>query len=328
MNVLITGGCGFIGLNLIEALLKDCGRTKIRILDNLSVGTPEDLESVTAFRQVAADAVCGEPGGVVELVEGDILDRETTRKACAGIDAMVHLAANTGVMPSIENPLSDCLTNVIGTLNCLEAARINRVKRFVFASSGAPLGEQIPPVHEQMVPRPVSPYGASKLSGEGYCSAYYGSFGLETVVLRFGNIYGPHSTHKGSVVALFIRNLFGSDPLTVYGDGNQTRDFVYAADLVQAIRLALETPGIGGEVFQIATHREHTVGETASILNRLALKYLGRQSEIVYKGARKGEILRNFADIAKANQRLGFEPAYDFEKGLEETFIWFLGKGQ
>jgi UDP-glucose 4-epimerase len=257
-------------------------------------------------------------------VVGDIRDQGLAEKVCKGIDVIVHLAANTGVMPSIEDPMADCMANVIGTVNFLEAARKNGVKRFVFASSGAPLGEQEPPIHEEMVPRPISPYGASKLCGEAYCSAYYGSFGLETVALRFGNVYGPLSSHKGSVVAKFIKHIFAGEPLPIYGDGTQTRDFIYVEDLVNAILLALERPGVGGEVFQIATHREHTVGEVADVLNRLAEKYLSRKNEIVFENERKGEVKRNYSDISKARRMLGFEPKTSLEEGLERTFLWFL----
>ncbi|MBW1888865.1 MAG: NAD-dependent epimerase/dehydratase family protein, partial [Deltaproteobacteria bacterium] len=219
---------------------------------------------------------------------------------------------------------ADCTSNVMGTLNYLEAARKNGVPCFVFASSGAPLGEQNPPIHEGMVPRPISPYGASKLAGEAYCTAYHGSFGLNTIVLRFGNVYGPYSTHKGSVVAKFIGHILASEPLPVYGDGTQTRDFIYVDDLIQTILLALDRPKIGGQVFQIATHREHTVLELADELNRLSEKYLNRMSQVVFEKERKGEIKRNYSDISKAKRILGFEPKYDLKRGLEETFLWFL----
>jgi UDP-glucose 4-epimerase len=140
----------------------------------------------------------------------------------------------------------DCMVNVLGTFNYLDACRKSNVKRFVFASSGAPLGEQEPPIHEEMVPRPISPYGASKLCGEAYCSAFHGSFGVETVCLRFGNVYGPYSTHKGSVVAKFIKQILERETLTIYGDGSQTRDFIYIDDLIRAVWAGVTVPGVGG----------------------------------------------------------------------------------
>jgi UDP-glucose 4-epimerase len=323
MNYLVTGGCGFIGVNLIRQLLSMEG-SLVRVVDNLSVGKREDLGLVSEFSEVKPDQFQTPPGKRLRLVVGDIQDEKLSQAASSGIEAVIHLAANTGVIPSIENPRADCMANVIGTFNYLDASRTNGVKRFVLASSGAPLGEQIPPIHEEMVPHPISPYGASKLCGEAYCSAYYGSFGLETVVLRFGNVYGPYSSHKGSVVAKFIKHILAEEPLTIYGDGNQTRDFVFVEDLASAILAALEKPGIGGQVFQIATHKEHTVGEVAEELNSLAQRHLGRASRIVYEKERKGEVRRNYSDIGKARRMLGFEPKHDLKQGLEKTFLWFL----
>jgi UDP-glucose 4-epimerase len=324
MNYLLTGGCGFIGVNVVRSLLAKDRDCRVRVVDLLCVGTREDLVAAGEFFEIGEKNLKKGPSSRLELVVGDIRDQELALRACKGIDAVVHLAANTGVIPSIEDPRSDCMANVLGTLNYLEAARQNAVKRFVFASSGAPLGEQTPPIHEEMVPRPISPYGASKLCGEAYCSAYYGSYGLETVALRFGNVYGPHSTHKGSVVAKFIKHIMASEPLPIYGDGNQTRDFVYVEDLVEAIVAAIEKAGLGGQVFQIATHKEHTVAEVAEELNALAKKFLGRVSPIVFKRERKGEVQRNFSDISKARRMLGFEPKHDLKAGLEKTFLWFL----
>lgn len=329
MKILITGGCGFIGVNLIAELLRSGEDHSISVVDNLSVGKREDLAAVCEYAERRVQSAEREPLGAIrhalcELVVGDIRDGDLAKSVCQGMDAIVHLAANTGVIPSIEDPMEDCMSNVIGTVNYLEAARLAGVKRFVLASSGAPLGEQEPPIHEEMVPRPISPYGSSKLCGEAYCSAYHGSFGVDTVALRFGNVYGARSTHKGSVVAKFIKHIFAGEDLPVYGDGNQTRDFIFVDDLVNAILLALEKPGVGGEVFQIATHQEHTVGDVAEVLNKLAEKHLGRKSEIVYEDERKGEVRRNFSDISKARRLLGFEPQVSLEEGLEMTFLWFL----
>ncbi len=326
MNYLITGGCGFIAVNLIKRLMEEGDGHRIRAIDSLTVGKRKDLSSVGEFGEITRDEIGAKSGKSLELVVGDIRDGELAVKACRGIDAVIHLAANTGVIPSIGNPIADCKTNVLGTLNYLDACRHAGVKRFVFASSGAPLGEKGPPIHEEMVARPISPYGASKLAGEAYCSAFHGSYGVETVALRFGNVYGPRSSHKGSVVAKFIKHLFAGEPLPIFGDGTQTRDFIYVDDLVGAILLALERPGVGGEVFQIATHREHTVGEVAEILNRLAEKHLGRKSEIVYEKERKGEVKRNYSDISKARRMLGFEPKVSLEEGLERTFLWFINE--
>jgi UDP-glucose 4-epimerase len=328
LNYLVTGGCGFIGANLIRRLVVSDENARIRVVDNLSVGGRNDLLAVSRFEEIRSEEIIRDSAKKLELVVGDIRDGALAVRVCQGMQVVVHLAANTGVMPSIENPLDDCFSNVIGTFNYLDGARQNGVALFIFASSGAPLGEQVPPIHEEMVPKPISPYGASKLCGEAYCSAFYGSYGLETAALRFGNVYGAHSSHKGSVVAKFIRGILAGEPLRVFGDGGQTRDFVYVEDLVEAIVLAVEKPGIGGQLFQIATHQEHTVAEVAEELNSLAQKHLGRTSPIVYEKERKGEVRRNFSDITKARRMLGFEPRHDLKTGLEKTFLWFLERSR
>jgi UDP-glucose 4-epimerase len=239
------------------------------------------------------------------------------------IDVIVHLAANTGVAPSVENPRTDMEANVIGTLNVLEAARQNNVKRFVFASSGAPAGEAEPPIHEEIAPHPVSPYGASKLAGEGYCSAYYRTYGLKTVVLRFGNVYGSGSFHKSSVVAKFIRQGLKGMTCEIYGDGKQTRDFIYIDDLVDAVLKAVMFEG-GGEIFQIATSKEYTIKEMAEILiDELGQK--GTTVHLVHRSQRKGDVRRNFSNTAKARKFLRWQAEVDLREGIRRTVGWFMG---
>lgn len=322
-NIVITGGCGFIGVNFVKYLLKLGKNIHIRIVDNFSVGQPEDLGKICAIKSLEANQLNGWQDGV-SLVEGDILDEGLAEKICQGAHGVVHLAANTGVIPSIENPRMDCLANVLGTFTYLDACHKQSVFRFILASSGAPLGEQIPPIHEAMVPRPISPYGASKLCGEAYCSAFYGSYNLQTVCLRFGNVYGPYSTHKGSVVAKFIKQILSNEHLIIYGDGGQTRDFIYIDDLCAAVWASLTVAGVSGEVFQIATHKEHTVSELAEQLNNLALKCLGKSSLVEHEAERKGEVRRNFSDISKARRMLRWEPRWSVEDGLRATVEWFV----
>jgi UDP-glucose 4-epimerase len=212
--------------------------------------------------------------------------------------------------------------NVIGTLNVLEAARQKGVKQFVFASSGAPAGEVEPPIHEEIAPHPVSPYGASKLAGEGYCSAYYRTFGLKTVVLRFGNVYGSGSSHKSSIVAKFIRQGLKGETCEIYGDGKQTRDFIYIDDLVDAILKAAMFDS-GGEIFQIATSKEHTVNEVAKILKE-ELRQKGAGFHLVHSSPRKGDVRRNFSSTAKARKFLRWQAEVDLREGLRRTVDWFL----
>ena len=321
MNWLITGGCGFIGTALIRRLLEDGGQV-IRVVDNLTTGTRDDLRQVSNFREISRDSVFGDAQHV-ELIVGNILEDDLAVVASRGCDIIIHLAANTGVGPSVENPRADLLANVLGTFNYLEAARINKVPRFVFASSSAPVGEVEPPIHEELAPHPVSPYGASKLAGEGYCSAYSRTFGVETVMLRFGNVYGPGSVHKHSVVAQFIRRAMAGDILEIYGEGNQTRDFIYIDDLIDAIVLAAMTPDIGGEVFQIASNSETSVREIAERLEGIL-----KESGIVgvrtsSGGARAGDVMRNYSDTTKARTVLGWRPKVCLDDGLHKTVSYF-----
>jgi UDP-glucose 4-epimerase len=322
LNWLITGGCGFIGTALIRELVAEGGHA-VRVLDSLTVGTRDDLAAVSNF--VEGDGSGPFPGSGVELVVGDILDEGLARQVVREADVIVHLAANTGVEPSVRDPRKDCVTNVIGTLNYLEAARHAGVGRFVFASSGAPLGEVEPPLHEELAPHPVSPYGASKLAGEGYCSAYWRTFGVETVALRFGNVYGPGSTHKGSAVARFVKRTMAGQPIEVYGDGTQTRDFIYVDDLIRAVRLAATVEGIGGEAFQIATSSETTVSELVGKLLPAMAEFGIPEPEVRRAAPRLGDVRRNYSDTTKAKEMLGWKAEVGLDEGLRRTVVYFVG---
>ena len=323
-NILITGGCGFLGVSLIKKLL-NFGFKNIRLIDNLSVGNRNDLSQVCKFKEIKSADIDGIPKGI-ELIVGDIQDLDLAIKVSKSIDVIVHFAANTGVGPSINNPKVDMLVNVMGTFNYLEASRINKISKFIFASSGAPVGDVDPPIHEELPPHPISPYGASKLAGEGYCSAYKNTFGIETVVLRFGNVYGPGSIHKSSVVAKFIRRALNGDILEVYGDGAQTRDFIYIDDLIDAIILALDKDNISGEIFQIASNYETTISEIANILI-VELKNQGIKN-ITLKNISKriGDVRRNFSDTTKARERLGWNAQIKLNEGLSRTVRYFLSE--
>ena len=322
MNWLITGGCGFLGTSLIVHLLKEDPKTNIRVLDNLSVGTMDDLAGVSRYKVKDSSSLTGGPEGV-ELVVGDIRNYEDCSTSCQKVDVIVHLAANTGVGPSVEDPLLDMQSNVIGVFNMLEAARNTGVGRFIFASSGAPVGEVEPPIHEEKAPRPVSPYGASKLAGEGYCSSYYRTFKIKTVALRFGNVYGPLSGHKNSVVAKFFKQALAGETLEIYGDGSQTRDFIYVSDLINAIMCASKTD-VGGEVFQIATHKETTVNEITDIIKEIVERETGREVKVLHSEKRLGDVMRNYSDISKARKILGWEPEFALIDGLARTFDYYM----
>jgi UDP-glucose 4-epimerase len=311
-RVLVTGGAGFIGANLVRLLLKH--EYEVTVFDNLSVGRREYLAELP-----------------VEFIKGDILDRAAVSEAVVGHSGVVHLAAQTGVPGSLLDPRKDCETNVVGTLNLLEACRSEKARvevptndghgrgpRFIIASSNAPLGRQAPPATEDKAPLPISPYGASKLAGEGYCLAYNGSWGLETVALRFGNVYGPFSVHKNSVVAKFFKDVLASGQVVVDGDGEQTRDFIYAEDLCRAILLALEN-SVSGEIFQIATGVETSIRSLAGLIREVA----GRDVHVEHGPARQADIQRNYSSVSKAKALLDWESNVDLAEGLRETWRWF-----
>ena len=297
--MLVTGGAGFIGTNLVKLLL-DQGYY-VRVLDDFSAGQKEYLADLD-----------------VQVVEGDVRDTDAVAAALVGMSGVVHLAAQAGGVPSsLQDPRRDCEVNFIGTLNLLEACRHAGVGRFIFASSNAPLGRQQPPATEDKAPLPISPYGAGKLAGEGYCLAYYGSWGLGTMVLRFANVYGPYSAHKHNVIARFFRDILTTGRITVDGDGRQTRDFIYTGDLCRAILLALESD-VGGEVFQIATGVETSILALVGMMQKVA----DRPVEVVYGPGRQGDIRQNYSAVGKARAILGWEPRVALHRGLELTWDW------
>lgn len=317
---LITGGCGFIGRNLVRKLSSDKSAS-ICILDNETVCDINDLNQICQVEYAPAG---NRISGKVQLISGDVRDKNAVAEACRDIDIIVHLAANTGVPKSVANPELDFESNVLGTFRMLEAARQAGVKRFIFASSGAPAGNAKPPVTEKSPAQPISPYGASKLAGEGYCSAYYHCFGLDTVALRFSNVYGPYSRHKTSVVARLLSAISRGEDWTIYGDGTQTRDFLYVEDLVQAILLAASTRNIGGQAFQISTGVEHSLRELTGIIQNILEKRGLPYGKIIYENPRPGDMPRNYADPAKAAKILGWQAGTDIENGIEQTVDFFF----
>lgn len=318
-NWLITGGCGFIGRSLIASLLKEGGH-HIHVLDNLTVGSLDELAQLDNVMEVDHANWTSS----LALTAGDIRDPDCVARCVQGAEVVVHLAANTGVAPSVEDPTFDCQVNVLGTLNVLEGCRAAKVDRVVFASSGAPLGVQVPPLHEELAPRPASPYGASKLAGEGYCSAYFQCFALSTVALRFGNVYGEGSGHKQSVVAKFIKQALRGEKLELYGDGTQTRDFIHISDLIAAIICGATASGVGGEVFQIATAHETTVREmTEMLIDALVAEGVARP-ETYFAEKRDGDVMRNYSDTSKARKLLSWQAEISLDEGLRRTVKYFM----
>lgn len=308
MNYLITGGAGFIGANLAHHIVETEEDAKVFIVDNLSKGSRDYLPREVEFRH------------------RDITLLTAMAVASVDIDVTIHLAACTGVLPSMKDPMDDFWNNVLGTFNIFEAARLSQVKKVVYASTGGAIaGDQEPPLNEQTDPDPISPYGCSKLCGENYGRVYYKAFGLDAVALRFSNVYGPFSQHKeGNLIPTLISKALRGEEVTIFGDGEQTRDFIYVKDLIDAIMLAVHRENIGGEVFQLATNIESSVMEVVEIIDRLSQQLIGKELKVTHGDANKGEIRRNYCDITKAKRVLGFEPKYSLEEGLKETFEWFI----
>ncbi len=303
MNILITGGAGFVGSNLIPELLGP-GSNRIVVLDNESNGHLSDLAGLP-----------------VECVRGELLDRTAVENAMAGIDTVVHLAADTRVMDSIADPRKNFESNVIGTFLLLEVARKVGVKRIVAASTGgAILGEAPAPINEDMVARPLSPYGASKLAAEGYLSAFGGAYGMVTTALRFSNVFGPKSYLKGSVVAHFFKALLAGSPLVVYGDGSQIRDYVYVGDLVRGIAQALKTNVTGA--IQLGSGRPTTLNELIDVIKQVVGPSI--RVEVRYEPSRAGEVHTTWCDITRARKTLGYDPSTPLRVGLGATWQWFL----
>lgn len=306
-RVLVTGGCGFIGANLIPKLLaQGCS---VRVLDNLSRGD-RDLLS----------------GYDYQFHHGDIRDSKAVGAAVEGVDAVIHLAAYGSVVESITDPHTNFAVNAEGTLNLLEAVKNANVGKFIFASTGGALiGDATPPVNEESPPRPKSPYGASKLVGEGYCYAYAGSFGLPTVVLRFGNIYGPHSAHKKGAVTVFAKALLRDEPFVIYGDGTASRDFLYVDDLCAGLLSALQTDLPPATVMHLATGTETSVRELADTMRRAAG---AADHPIHHESPRQGEVHRNFASYERAQNLIDFSPQVNLEAGIRRTWEWFQSQGK
>jgi UDP-glucose 4-epimerase len=306
MRYLVTGGAGFIGSNTVDELVRR-GHS-VAVLDDLSTGQERNLAA-------SRDRI--------DLFRGSINDPDIVQQACRGADYVLHLAARTSVPRSVKEPAETNRINADGTIRVLLAARDAGVRRVVFSGSSSVYGETPTlPKREDMPPAPISPYGVSKLIGELYGQVFYRVYGLEFVALRYFNVFGPRqdpgSPYSG-VLSLFITCMQKGAPPTVYGDGNQSRDFTFVENVVQANLLACETPGIAGMVFNAGTGCRYTLNQTLALLEKVA----GRPSRAKYVEPRSGDILDSQADISLARQKLGYNPQVGFEEGLRRTWEWY-----
>ena len=306
-KVLVTGGGGFIGSNLASTLVQ--AGHQVRVLDDWSTGTPDNLAGLEAS---------------VDVLEVDVRDPQAVARAVSGIDVIYHLAALPSVARSIANPHSSHEVNATGTLVVLAAARDAEVRRVVYASSSSIYGDNpVLPKHEGMPVNPMSPYAASKLAGESYCRAFTRSYGLETVALRFFNVFGPRQdpqSQYAAVIPRFITRMLSGAPPEIFGDGTQSRDFTFVASAVDACIRAGESPAeAAGEALNIGCGGRITLLEIVDALNDL----LGTSLEPVFCSRRDGDVMHSQADIGRAKDLLGYQPVTSFREGLTRTVEWF-----
>lgn len=308
MNVLVTGGAGFIGSHLVRRLLNE--GHNVRVLDNLSTGYLENLAEVLAD---------------IELIEGDICSPDVVRLAATGTDIIFHQAALPSVPRSIEDPVQSIRNNLIGTTELLNAAVKCRVRRVIYAASSSAYGDSPEAIKvETLLPETLSPYAVGKLAGEYLLQAFYHSYGLETVGIRYFNVFGerqdPASQYSG-VIAKFCRQILNDEKVTINGDGSSSRDFTYVANVVEgnvlAAKAAVEL--VGGKVFNVACGESITLN---SLFAELCI-VLGKSAEAAYGPSRKGDIVHSRAGIASAKEALGYQPIVDFYEGLRRTADWY-----
>jgi UDP-glucose 4-epimerase len=315
---LVTGGAGFIGSHLVEALL--ARGDDVRVVDNLSTGKPANLDAATAAARAAGAT------GTPEFVAGDLADLAVATAAVAGMDYVLHQAAIPSVPRSVADPVSSNRANIDATLNVLVAARDAGVKRLVFAGSSSVYGDAAEmPKREDMPARPLSPYALQKLVGEQYLALFTALYGFDTVSTRYFNVFGPRqdpSSPYSGVISLFVRAALDGQAPTIHGDGGQTRDFTYVANTVDGVLRAATAPGVAGQVINVATNGRVSLNQLWDEVQRL----LGTSLTPVYGPPRAGDVRDSQAAIEKASRLLGYQPSVTFDEGLRRTVEWAAGR--
>jgi len=308
-NILVTGGAGFVGSHIVDRLSPE---NKVTVLDNLFTGSLSNLEK-------SKDRIA--------FIKGDILDKSLVSNIVADVEFIFHLAAHVGNIRSLQDPYFDMDVNIRGMLNLLEACRDSKVKRLVYSSSGAIFGEaKYLPIDEEHPLHPESPYAVSKMAAEKYAFAFYKVYGVPTASVRYFNIYGPRqdTSEYANAISIFLSRVKDGKSLTIFGDGKQTRDFIFIEDVVTANILAATQPAAVGEIFNIATGRATSINQITDIIKQIS----GRESPIIYADPRAGEVRHSRANIEKAQKLLGFSPKTDLNEGLLLTWKEVIKEGK
>lgn len=306
MKYLVTGGAGFIGSNIVEELLRK--GHQVRVLDNFATGRRENIKEFE---------------NDIELIEGDIRSYHTVNQAVKGIEVILHQAALPSVPRSINDPVTTNEVNVVGTLNILDAAKEHGIRRVVYASSSSVYGDNPElPKHEGMIPNPLSPYAVSKLAGENYMKVFNKLYGIETISLRYFNVFGPRqdpNSQYSAVIPKFIKAIKEDRQPVIYGDGEQSRDFTYVANVVEANILASETSYESSLVMNCATHGQISLNQLVEMVNSI----LGKTVEPIFENIRPGDIKHSYADISLIKKYLNYSPSISFKEGLEKTIKYY-----
>ena len=315
-HCLVTGGAGFIGAHLVEGLLR-CGH-QVRVLDDFSTGAPTNVRAVHA--QLTAKGLAG----ALDVMHGSILDQPTLATAMHGIEYVFHQAALPSVAYSVQEPLQSNRVNVEGTLCVLLAARDAGVKRLMYAGSSSAYGDHPElPKREEHPTHPLSPYALAKLTGEHYCRLFTQLYGLETVTLRYFNVFGPRQNPNSpyaAVIPRFILACLTREPLLVYGDGHQSRDFTYVDNIVHGNMLAMTAPDVAGKVINVANGSRTTLVQLIAYLEA----FTKQRAEVQFLAPRPGDVRHSQADVSRAQTLLGFEPLIDVEQGLQHTLAYYM----
>jgi len=299
---LVTGGAGFIGSHIVERLVQD--GAQVRVVDNLSTGRIERLRHLLS---------------AIEFVEGDLANESTAAEAVDGMDFVVHQAAIPSVQRSLSDPIATNRSNVVGTLNLLEGCRRVGVRRFVYAASSSAYGNtEVLPKHEDMAPNPMSPYALQKYVGERYCKLYFELYGLETISLRYFNVFGPGQdpySEYSAVIPKFITCLLNNQPITIYGDGEQSRDFTFIENVVEANMLALSAAAVGGQMCNVGCGERISLNRLVALLER----EIGSRARVIRVEPKLGDVRHSLADVDRARAILNYQPKIGVEEGLRRT---------